>query len=378
MMTLSSFVVVWSHLLPFTTALLFVLFMFILGKWKTDTSKKALLVFWSFFCILFFLWIFYEKYTFASPYPVFDFYYILYKLLLVPLFYNYIYAVTKGRFLSKKYWLLFYTPIAILVFIYFIIILYWGKEPPVFSIGDFFASIEQPYSMVRLLVLVCYIIDVVVILMLSVKHYVMYNRYVAINFSDKSYIRQDFLLLVLALYCLNVIFSVISCVNSGVFIHVSVHYIIALLNVSLAFFAYSHTNPYVEKFVPLLHLQPELTEKPVDLVQYEKMLKTLTRLCEQDQIWRNSNLSATDVISYLNTNRTYFSKFLQDVYKTNFRTCVNTYRINEAQRLLRENFDISIVDLYLQCGFYSSSSFNEWFKRITGKSPSEYKEQLQE
>ena len=99
-------------------------------------------------------------------------------------------------------------------------------------------------------------------------------------------------------------------------------------------------------------------------------------LCNSEQIWRNSELAATDVIAHLNTNRTYFSQFLQDVYKTNFRTCINTYRVSEAQKMIRENPDITIADLCVQCGFSSSSSFNEWFKKITGKTPSEYKEQF--
>ena len=106
------------------------------------------------------------------------------------------------------------------------------------------------------------------------------------------------------------------------------------------------------------------------------MKTALTKLCQEDQIWRNSELASTDFIAHLNTNRTYFSQFLKNVYNTNFRTCVNTYRIEEAQKLIRENPNMNMMDIYVQCGFASSSSFNEWFKKITGKSPSEYRDSL--
>jgi AraC-like DNA-binding protein len=50
--------------------------------------------------------------------------------------------------------------------------------------------------------------------------------------------------------------------------------------------------------------------------------------------------------------------------------------VSEAQKMIRENPNMNMMDIYVQCGFASSSSFNEWFKKITGKSPSEYKDQL--
>jgi len=51
--------------------------------------------------------------------------------------------------------------------------------------------------------------------------------------------------------------------------------------------------------------------------------------------------------------------------------------VNEAQQMINKNSTMNMMDIYVQCGFSSSSSFNEWFKKITGKTPSEYKEQLQ-
>ena len=50
--------------------------------------------------------------------------------------------------------------------------------------------------------------------------------------------------------------------------------------------------------------------------------------------------------------------------------------MSEAQKMICENPNMNMMDIYVQCGFASSSSFNKWFKKITGKSPSEYRDNL--
>lgn len=59
-------------------------------------------------------------------------------------------------------------------------------------------------------------------------------------------------------------------------------------------------------------------------------------------------------------------------FACNFKTYINTIRIKEAQRLLKES-DLNISEIAYKTGFNSPSSFNRVFKNIVGKSPTEYK-----
>lgn len=64
-------------------------------------------------------------------------------------------------------------------------------------------------------------------------------------------------------------------------------------------------------------------------------------------------------------------------FGTNFFEFMNSYRVEEAKRLLSDpaNKDLTILDILLQAGFNSKSAFHRFFKRLVGMSPSEYRKQ---
>ena len=63
-------------------------------------------------------------------------------------------------------------------------------------------------------------------------------------------------------------------------------------------------------------------------------------------------------------------------FNLNFYEFVNGYRIEEAQKRLLDpaNKDKTITDIYLEVGFNSKSVFNTFFKKLVGKTPSEYRQ----
>jgi AraC-like DNA-binding protein len=113
--------------------------------------------------------------------------------------------------------------------------------------------------------------------------------------------------------------------------------------------------------------------------QKKRLVKKLDKLMKE-KLYRNEKLTIDDVAEKLETNSKYLSQIINESHQKNFYTYINTFRIEEAQRLLndRQHQKYSIQGIARLAGFSSKSSFNEAFRRITGMTPSEYQEKNSE
>ncbi len=101
----------------------------------------------------------------------------------------------------------------------------------------------------------------------------------------------------------------------------------------------------------------------------------LKTIMETDKPYLDSTLSLPDLADRLKINRNILSQVINETYNKNFFNFINEYRIKEAQlRLLDPNYDnLSIEGLAKEVGFNSKSVFNPAFKKLTGKTPAEFK-----
>lgn len=109
--------------------------------------------------------------------------------------------------------------------------------------------------------------------------------------------------------------------------------------------------------------------------QKNALLKKLLYLMENEKYYINEKLSLEDVAIKLDSNTKYISQIINETYNKNFYNFINTYRIEEAKKLLAssENDKFSILGIAQTVGFLSKSSFNAAFKRYTGLTPTEFK-----
>jgi AraC-like DNA-binding protein len=105
-----------------------------------------------------------------------------------------------------------------------------------------------------------------------------------------------------------------------------------------------------------------------------KLHQALLRLMTEDALYRKSELSINDLSSKLGVHPNYLSQIINQKEKKNFYDFVNTYRFEEFKRLIamQKNQQYTLLSLAYDCGFSSKSSFNRYFKRATGQTPSEY------
>ncbi|MBE6634887.1 MAG: AraC family transcriptional regulator [Ruminococcaceae bacterium] len=85
------------------------------------------------------------------------------------------------------------------------------------------------------------------------------------------------------------------------------------------------------------------------------------------------NLSLTDVARSLGYNPTYLSHTLGELGGINFRTLLNSFRVEEAKQMLLSKKH-KMIDIAMECGFSCERSFYRAFMAITGVTPGEYVE----
>ncbi|MEW5799337.1 MAG: helix-turn-helix domain-containing protein [Bacteroidota bacterium] len=107
---------------------------------------------------------------------------------------------------------------------------------------------------------------------------------------------------------------------------------------------------------------------------HEKLL----RLMMEESLYKKSDLAITDLSARLGIHTNYLSQIINEREGKNFYDFVNTYRVEEFKRLLDDpkNRNLTLLSLAFDCGFNSKSSFNRFFKKATGQTPSEYFETL--
>ena len=121
----------------------------------------------------------------------------------------------------------------------------------------------------------------------------------------------------------------------------------------------------------------DLPEVPEEVAEESRLprsfMEQMSALIEEKELFRRKNLRITDVASELATNKTYVSVLVNNLSGESFTSMIARYRVEYAQKLLREHPDMLLDDVADQSGFSSYTTFFRNFKSITGMTPQEWK-----
>lgn len=96
----------------------------------------------------------------------------------------------------------------------------------------------------------------------------------------------------------------------------------------------------------------------------------------KSKAYLNAEINIYHLCTTFKTNRTYLSAEINKQFQMNFRTLINSYRIEEAKNLIadakKKNQILSFEQIATDTGFNSYSSFLRVFKSTVGVSPSEF------
>lgn len=109
-------------------------------------------------------------------------------------------------------------------------------------------------------------------------------------------------------------------------------------------------------------------KKSEHLIQFENLLI-------DKKYFLDPELTLDKISDELNLSKSHLSRLINTELKTSFPDYINHLRIKEAQYYLKhpDFSNYTLVAIGLEAGFASKTTFNNTFKKVTGMTPSEYK-----
>jgi AraC-like DNA-binding protein len=98
----------------------------------------------------------------------------------------------------------------------------------------------------------------------------------------------------------------------------------------------------------------------------------LDALMEKNGLYRDMELNLVRLARKLGRTTRAVSQAVNRCHGVSVSQYVNSFRVREAQRLLKET-DESVVQIALEAGFMTKSNFNREFLRVAGRSPTDWR-----
>jgi len=93
-------------------------------------------------------------------------------------------------------------------------------------------------------------------------------------------------------------------------------------------------------------------------------------------LYKDTDVKLQSVAKNIHISTHKLSQLLNDNLGKSFNSFINDHRVEEAKRLLRENDQFTLEAIGFESGFSSKSSFYATFKKVVGKTPSEFQKQF--
>ncbi len=211
-----------------------------------------------------------------------------------------------------------------------------------------------------------------------------YHRRIRDNFSSLSKMRMDWLLFMLIFIAIIFVVSV-----TYTFLPATGLRELSIATFVLPFFVILiFTNSVVWKsmkqpgiFVGLDYNSERQKYAGSTLTENEKsaLKAKMIHLLEVDKIYLLPDLTIDELGGKLETSPKKVSQVINESFGQTFFDLINTYRIEEAKRIMKTSKDpkLTVLEVMYQSGFNSKSSFNSIFRKKAGVTPTEYKKQVQ-
>jgi AraC-like DNA-binding protein len=110
----------------------------------------------------------------------------------------------------------------------------------------------------------------------------------------------------------------------------------------------------------------------------ESLLQKLNNHITRHKPYLDPDLTLKDLAEQVQISSRQLSTLINAELGKSFFDLINSYRIEEAKKILRDSKDskLTVLEVMYEVGFNSKSSFNTAFKKYTGSTPTAYKSQF--
>jgi AraC-like DNA-binding protein len=111
-----------------------------------------------------------------------------------------------------------------------------------------------------------------------------------------------------------------------------------------------------------------------------ELIVQLKNMMDEKKLYRENDLRLEKLAAEMNLSRHHLSQLLNEQTGMNFFEYVNQFRVREAKDLLSQTSkkELNIIDVAYSVGFNNKVSFNTTFKKMTGKTPTEFRKEFEE
>lgn len=129
--------------------------------------------------------------------------------------------------------------------------------------------------------------------------------------------------------------------------------------------------------IPLPAPKPEI-QSPETLLLETDLWARVRKLIEEDEVWRDPDLSLDEMSRLCATNVTYLSNVIKKNTGSGFKEMVNNKRVASVIMQIEQNPEADIQGAFFNAGYRSRTTAWRNFKEITGQSPADYKQSFRE
>ena len=139
------------------------------------------------------------------------------------------------------------------------------------------------------------------------------------------------------------------------------------------YFLLAHRFPLIlQNFLMVLD-RVHYSTSVIDSIDLESLAARLRGLMTEGKLFQDPDLTLKSLATALEVRPDQLTQYLNERLGQNFATFVNSYRVQEACRLLLERPAMPVIRIAYDVGFNTKSSFNLAFKKILGRSPTSFR-----
>jgi len=142
-------------------------------------------------------------------------------------------------------------------------------------------------------------------------------------------------------------------------------------------------QPVAQRVLPLASTgggeMPNLQKLNITDVKISDIVSKIIMAMENEKAYQETELSLQSLAEKLGCPPYQVSQAINDGMNKNFYDLVNSYRVEEAKRLLLQpkNRNYTVLAVGFEAGFNSKTTFNTVFKKFTGLTPTDFRERQQ-